>query len=60
MTDLDLKHAPLPERVGGRVALGVSYNGSAYDGWQSQPSGNTVQDKLEKALALQLRLRFDA
>jgi tRNA pseudouridine38-40 synthase len=32
------------------VALGVSYNGQAYDGWQSQPSGRTVQDQLEKAL----------
>jgi tRNA pseudouridine38-40 synthase len=34
-----------------RWALGVSYNGQAYDGWQSQPSGRTVQDKLEGALA---------
>ena len=33
-----------------RVALGVSYNGQAYDGWQSQPSGRTVQDQLEFAL----------
>ena len=33
-----------------RVALGVSYNGQHYQGWQSQPSGNTVQDKLEAAL----------
>ena len=33
-----------------RVALGVSYNGQSYQGWQSQPSGLTVQDKLEKAL----------
>ncbi|KQP35797.1 tRNA pseudouridine(38-40) synthase TruA [Pseudorhodoferax sp. Leaf274] len=33
-----------------RLALGVSYAGQAYDGWQSQPSGNTVQDKLEHAL----------
>lgn len=33
-----------------RVALGLSYNGQAYDGWQSQPSGQTVQDQLEKAL----------
>jgi len=33
------------------VALGVSYNGQAYDGWQSQPSGRTVQDQLEKALS---------
>lgn len=34
-----------------RLALGVSYNGQAYQGWQSQPSGQTVQDKLEKSLA---------
>ena len=33
-----------------RVALGLSYNGSAYQGWQSQLSGQTVQDKLEAAL----------
>lgn len=34
-----------------RWALGVSYLGQAYDGWQSQPSGRTVQDHLEAALA---------
>ncbi|MFN9472704.1 tRNA pseudouridine(38-40) synthase TruA [Acidovorax sp.] len=33
-----------------RVALGVSYNGQPYSGWQSQLSGNTIQDKLETAL----------
>jgi tRNA pseudouridine38-40 synthase len=33
-----------------RVALGVSYNGQRYNGWQSQTSGNTVQDHLEAAL----------
>ncbi len=33
-----------------RIALGVSYNGSGYEGWQSQLSGNTIQDKLESAL----------
>ena len=33
-----------------RIALGVSYNGSGYQGWQSPPSGNTVQDHLEAAL----------
>ena len=43
---------PRPVAQGaGRVALGVSYNGRAYNGWQSQSSGNTVQDKLEHALA---------
>src|ERR1043165_5054524 len=34
-----------------RVALGVSYRGEAYKGWQSQPGGGTVQDALEAALA---------
>ena len=34
-----------------RLALGVRYHGQAYDGWQSQPSGRTVQDKLEHALS---------
>ena len=34
-----------------RIALGITYSGSAYEGWQSQLSGNTVQDKLESALA---------
>lgn len=33
-----------------RVALGVSYRGTGYHGWQSQPGGNTVQDRLEQAL----------
>ncbi len=34
-----------------RWALGISYHGQAYDGWQSQPSGRTVQDRLEAALS---------
>ena len=34
-----------------RLALGVSYSGTAYQGWQSQSSGLTIQDKLEKALS---------
>jgi tRNA pseudouridine38-40 synthase len=34
-----------------RLALGIRYNGQAYEGWQSQRSGRTVQDKLEAALA---------
>ena len=34
-----------------RLALGISYNGQRYQGWQSQLSGQTVQDRLETALA---------
>ena len=33
-----------------RLALGISYHGQAYEGWQSQASGRTVQDHLEAAL----------
>jgi tRNA pseudouridine38-40 synthase len=33
-----------------RVVLGVAYRGQAYRGWQSQPGGQTVQDRLELAL----------
>ena len=34
-----------------RLALGISYNGQAYQGWQSQLSGQTVQDQIELALS---------
>ena len=34
-----------------RLALGVSYRGTAYQGWQSQTSGRTVQDRVERALS---------
>jgi tRNA pseudouridine38-40 synthase len=33
-----------------RIALGLSYLGRAYEGWQSQLSGRTIQDHLESAL----------
>jgi len=35
----------------GRWALGISYRGTAYNGWQSQPDGQTVQDHVERALS---------
>jgi tRNA pseudouridine38-40 synthase len=34
-----------------RIALGVAYHGGAYHGWQCQPDGLTVQDRLEQALS---------
>jgi tRNA pseudouridine38-40 synthase len=33
-----------------RIAIGVAYRGTGFGGWQTQPSGNTVQDRLERAL----------
>lgn len=35
----------------GRIALGVAYDGRRFHGWQSQPDGVTVQDRLERALS---------
>ena len=34
-----------------RFALQLEYDGSAFQGWQSQPHGKTVQDHLERALS---------
>ena len=34
-----------------RLALGISYRGTAYHGWQSQLDGQTVQDALQQALS---------
>lgn len=34
-----------------RLRMLVAYDGGPFDGWQSQAGGNTIQDKLEAALA---------
>ena len=34
-----------------RLKLIVAYDGAGFDGWQSQASGNTIQDRLEAAFA---------
>jgi tRNA pseudouridine38-40 synthase len=39
-----------------RYFLKLSYDGTAYCGWQVQPNGNTVQAELEKALGIVFRL----
>ena len=33
-----------------RLAVGLEYEGTGWHGWQSQSSGNTIQDCLEEAL----------
>ncbi|WP_297527081.1 tRNA pseudouridine(38-40) synthase TruA [Thiohalobacter sp.] len=34
-----------------RIALGIEYDGSAFNGWQSQPHAPSVQDAVEAALS---------
>ncbi len=34
-----------------RIVLGLEYDGSSFCGWQSQPSGCSIQDALESALS---------
>jgi len=34
-----------------KIALGIEYDGSAYNGWQSQKHGHGVQEDVEKALS---------
>jgi tRNA pseudouridine38-40 synthase len=34
-----------------RIALGLQYDGTPWQGWQTQPHRQTVQDSLEQALA---------
>ncbi len=41
----------MPDDASPRIALGLSYRGAAYHGWQSQPDGNTLQDRVEAALS---------
>lgn len=33
-----------------RIKLTLSYLGTAYNGWQRQPNGDTVQERIEKAI----------
>jgi tRNA pseudouridine38-40 synthase len=35
-----------------RIAFGLEYAGDAFEGWQSQPHGRTVQDAVERALGI--------
>lgn len=40
----------MQDRAMHRIALGLSYDGFPWLGWQTQPNGLTVQDQVEKAL----------
>jgi len=43
-------HAEESSRPMRRIVLGIQYDGNSWQGWQTQPHGLTVQDKLEAAL----------
>ncbi len=40
-----------------RYFISLSYDGSSFCGWQSQPNAMTIQDSIEKALSALLRCR---
>ncbi|ETO10418.1 tRNA-pseudouridine synthase I [Reticulomyxa filosa] len=44
------KEEPLDSPESHRYKCIVSYDGTGYEGWQSQPNGQTVQDKIEKRM----------
>jgi tRNA pseudouridine38-40 synthase len=35
-----------------RIALGIEYDGTAYNGWQRQRNGDGVQERVERALSI--------
>lgn len=39
----------------GRYFIEISYEGTKYHGWQTQPNGDTVQERLDKALRIFFR-----
>lgn len=49
---VDPRFSAAPLAAGSRIACRIEYNGSPYNGWQSQPHDGvlTVQDELERAL----------
>ncbi|MDH4396451.1 MAG: tRNA pseudouridine(38-40) synthase TruA [Limnobacter sp.] len=49
--DIEAGAAHVGGDVTQKIALGVAYNGSEFEGWQKQPHGRTVQDLLEAALS---------
>lgn len=53
LADREFPFAADPVAAGSRIACRIEYDGSAYHGWQSQPTpgAQTVQDTLEAGLA---------
>ena len=43
-------HCPTRRPI--RIALGIEYDGTAYNGWQRQRSGLGVQERVEAAVAV--------
>lgn len=51
MTALPPIVKPLPPKEGRRILLTISYDGTAYAGWQRQSNAIAVQQRVEEALA---------
>lgn len=44
------RNIKIPIIISRRIVLGIQYDGAPWNGWQTQPHGLTVQNKLEDAL----------
>jgi len=42
-----------------RFFIQLSYNGTAYHGWQVQPNVNTIQQEINKALSIILNVKIE-
>ena len=42
-----------------RYFIYLSYDGTAYHGWQIQPNGNSVQEEMQRALSTLMRCEME-
>ena len=42
-----------------RYFIYLSYDGTAYHGWQIQPNGNSVQEEMQRALSTLMRREME-
>ncbi len=52
MSQQELANSHIGEGTYERIALVIQYIGTNYHGWQRQPQGATVQEEIEKAIAM--------
>ena len=49
----------MSEELMQRYFIYLSYDGTAYHGWQIQPNGNSVQEEMQRALSTLMRREME-